>query len=448
MQENKILGRRQLVNIAMGQIIGAGVMVMSIQALGMTGRSVNIAFVIAAIFSIFASFPTIFVSSMMILKGGYYTQTSIFVGPKFAGFMQTIQLVSSASISMYAISLVSYVSMMTPSIMQFERIFAFGFLSFFVLLNYFGVQMLAKVQSFIFKFLIAALLIFTIFGLPQVQWGGYFGNELFSTNFMENGVVGLLEASAYLTFATGGAAGITVFSSDCKNPQKDIPFVIITVTIGVAILYALMATVIGGVIPTHTVLAAGNLAPVAQMILPLPLYYFFLVCGAIFAIGSAMNSMMAASLRPMAIASQDGWFPDFLGKLNPKTNVPTGFLLTIYTINIGIIFSGINVSQIGKWVLIISNIVSLVNALSVLRLPKLFPEAWKRSPFYVKNWVLNLLLCLTGATLLMQAYLNLRGLDITIIIFNIVSASLVSLYIHFRYKSGKVNVNPSYEIVV
>ena len=46
---NKTLGRMDLMSIAVGQIIGAGVMTMSIKALGMTGRAVNIAFVIAAV---------------------------------------------------------------------------------------------------------------------------------------------------------------------------------------------------------------------------------------------------------------------------------------------------------------------------------------------------------------------------------------------------------------
>ena len=50
-QLNKTLGFMDLMSIAVGQIIGSGVMVMSIAALGMTGRSVNIAFVVAAVFT-------------------------------------------------------------------------------------------------------------------------------------------------------------------------------------------------------------------------------------------------------------------------------------------------------------------------------------------------------------------------------------------------------------
>lgn len=39
------IGFMDLISIAVGQIIGAGVMVMSISGLGMTGRAVNVAFI-------------------------------------------------------------------------------------------------------------------------------------------------------------------------------------------------------------------------------------------------------------------------------------------------------------------------------------------------------------------------------------------------------------------
>ena len=48
-----------LMSMAVGQIIGSGVMVMSIVALGMTGRSVNIAFVVAAVLTCIGALPTI-----------------------------------------------------------------------------------------------------------------------------------------------------------------------------------------------------------------------------------------------------------------------------------------------------------------------------------------------------------------------------------------------------
>lgn len=117
---------------------------------------------------------------------------------------------------------------------------------------------MAKAQSFMFYFLIAALLIFTLFGLPKVHWSGYFGNQLFDRPLFNNGISGLMEASAYLAFATGGATVIVSFSADAINLQKDIPFVVIVSTLMVAFLYGLMATVIGGVLPPDQAIEAGK----------------------------------------------------------------------------------------------------------------------------------------------------------------------------------------------
>ena len=102
-QLNKTLGFMDLMSIAVGQIIGSGVMVMSIAALGMTGRSVNIAFVVAAVFTCFGALPTIFMGSTIRAMGGFYSQAAIFVGDKFAGVHNSIidNLVISESAALF-----------------------------------------------------------------------------------------------------------------------------------------------------------------------------------------------------------------------------------------------------------------------------------------------------------------------------------------------------------
>ena len=105
---DKTLGRMDLMSIAVGQIIGAGVMTMSIKALGMTGRSVNIAFVVAAILTIFGAFPAIFACSVLRMRGGLYTQALVFVNEKFAGFYTFTNILGKLSMAMYAVGLVDY----------------------------------------------------------------------------------------------------------------------------------------------------------------------------------------------------------------------------------------------------------------------------------------------------------------------------------------------------
>ena len=441
----RTLGRMDLMSIAVGQIIGAGVMVMSIAALGMTGRSVNIAFMVAAVFTVFSFFPTIFVSSVVRLKGGVYTQNILFVSETYAGFTQYIGLLGAVSLGMFAIGLTSYIGMLIPFVGQNQLPFSIFFLTIFFILNYFGTQWMARVQKFMFYFLVSALIIFTIFGLPKVQWAGYFGNELFNHPLLDNGVVGLFEAAAYLTFATGGATVIVSFSAEAVDPKKDIPFVTISATLAIAFLYGLMATVIGGVLPPEEVLAAGNLAPIAKIILPTPLYYFFIIGGACFALGTTLNSTIASAFRPFATAAADGWFPMWLGRLN-KFGVPTGYLIVRYAINAIVLAFGLNVSELGKWTLIIGNVTGFVTALSVLKLPKIFPEEWAKSPFHVSNGMMKVMLGGTAFVMALQASLNLRGLNAYIITVNIVTFIVGWGLATFMVKKGKVHTKVSYEL--
>jgi APA family basic amino acid/polyamine antiporter len=445
MNVEKTLGFMDLMSIAVGQIIGAGVMVMSISALSMTGRSVNIAFVIAAVFTCFGALPTIFVSSVARFHGGIYSQAAVFVSPIYSGFLQYVGLLSAMSLGIFAKGLVSYLSMLIPSMANSQIMWSFIMLTVFVILNYFGTQWMARVQKFMFYFLIAALIIFTVFGLPKVHWSGYFGNELFGQPLLSRGVSGLLEAASYLTFATGGATVILAFSAEAKNPKGDIPKVVIISTLAVAVLYAFMACVIGGVMPPEEVIAAGNLAPIAKQILPTPLYYFFVIGGAVFALGTTLNSSIASGFRPFSQAAGDGWFPEVLGRLN-KHGVPTGYLFLRYIVNAAVLLSGFDVNTIGKWSLVIGNVTGFITALSIIRIGKIFPEQWEKSAYHVSQGGLIVALGLTAFVMAIQARMNLKGLTMTIILINIITFVVSFGLAYFLYKTGKIHMNPTYTL--
>ena len=445
-QSQGTLGFMDLMSIAVGQIIGAGVMVMSISALGMTGRSVNIAFMIAAVFTLFSMIPTVFVASVARFHGGTYSQYAVFVHPIFAGFMQYTTLLSSVSLGMFGIGLVSYLGRLFPIFLENQNIWACIIMTAFFILNYFGTAWMARVQGFMFYFLVAALVLFTVMGLPHANIGSYFGNELFGAPLLANGVSGLIEAASYLTYATGGATVILAFSGEAKNPTKDIPKVIIIATLSVAFLYALLATVIGGVMPADEVIAIGNLAPIADLIMPKPLYYFFIIGGAGFALGTTLNSSIASTFPPMLRAAQDGWFPGVLSKVN-KHGVPYVWMFIRMFLNIAVVLSGFDTNVLGKWTLVIGNVTSFVTIGSVIRIDKLFPEQWAKSPYHVSNPVKALLLGLAMVTQAIQTSMNLKGLSMGVIMLNVVSMVAFGGFATYLYKSGKVHMNPSYELV-
>ena len=445
-QSQGTLGFMDLMSIAVGQIIGAGVMVMSISALGMTGRSVNIAFMIAAVFTLFSMIPTVFVASVARFHGGVYSQYAVFVHPIFAGFMQYTGLLSSVSLGMFGLGLASYIGMLIPAIGNNQKTWAMIFMLAFFALNWFGTAWMAKVQGFMFYFLVAALVLFTVMGLPHANIGTYFGNELFGAPLLAHGVSGLVEAASYLTYATGGAQVILAFSGEAKNPTKDIPVVIIIATLSVAFLYALLATVIGGVLPADEVIAIGNLAPIADMIMPKPLYYFFIIGGAGFALGTTLNSSIASNFPPMLRAAKDGWFPGVLSKVN-KHGVPYVWMFMRMFMNLAVVASGFDTNVLGKWTLVIGNVTSFVTIGSVIRIDKLFPEQWAKSPYHVSNPVKALLLGLAMCTQAIQTSMNLKGLSMGVIMLNVVSMVAFGGIATYLYKSGKVHMNPSYDLM-
>ncbi len=445
-QLDRTLGFMDLMSIAVGQIIGSGVMVMSISALGMTGRSVNIAFVVAAVLTCFGALPSIFMGSTIRVLGGTYTQAALFVGPWFAGFWSVINIFSKMSMAMFGVGLANYTIGLVPGLAGVAKPLALVWLTAFFILNYFGTDKMAKAQTFMFYLLVVALLMFTAFGIPKVHWSGYFGNELFGAPLFTDGIAGLLEAASYLTFATGGATVVIMFSAEAINPTKDIPKVIIISTLAVAVLYAFMASCIGGILPAPEVMAAGNLGVIAKQIMPLPCYYFFMVCGAMFALGTTLNSSIASALKPLMAAVDDGWFPKSLNKLSKYKTTPA-WLIIFYIVNAAAILLGMDTGMIGKLVLVIGNINNIILIAGIMKLPKMFPEAWEKSPFHVSNGLLTFMLGCAEAVTIMQAMMNCRNQPSWVLISNVVMVIFSAAYATLMLKSGKVDVKTSYEMM-
>ena len=99
----RVLGRGDLMSIAVGQIIGAGVMALTGIAIGMTGRSVFFAYLLSAVFTIIISIPYIFLGSTLRLRGGMYTQAALFVNKRFSGFYIIIYIYKSIYSVVYSI---------------------------------------------------------------------------------------------------------------------------------------------------------------------------------------------------------------------------------------------------------------------------------------------------------------------------------------------------------
>ena len=437
----RTLGKKELMGIAIGQIIGAGIMSMMGVAIAMTGRSANLAFMLSAVFTMCTFFPSIFITSCIRMRGGMYTQMAIFAGDKWAGYYSVVYFITNMSLAMYALSFAQYALALLPTGGS-QKVIALVVGTLFFILNYFGVDLMAKIQNLLVVVLLLSLTMFAVFGLPSVDFANYFSNA--DGLFLSDGISGFLTAVAYLGFATGGATVILGVSAECKNPTKDIPFVIIVSTVSVAILYGLVATTASGVLPVPEV-ANQPLTLVAAEVLPQPLYIFFIVGGAMFALATTLNSQIMSCTKPVMQSCEDGWFPQSLAALS-KYKTPWKILIIYYVILVVPIILELEIAQISSIVQILGYLNNLVLTITAMKLPKMFPEAWEKSQFHVPTAVFNTLMIITCAALLVQASFMLKSMTPQLIIFNVAVMAAGFIWAFYRTGTGKAKPTVSYEM--
>ncbi|WP_438333623.1 APC family permease [Edwardsiella tarda] len=432
----KTLGFKDLLGVAIGQIIGAGIMSLMGIAIGMTGRSVPFAFLIAALLSIVSIIPTIIVGGTVRLRGGHYTMSALLAGKQFAGVYIVLFIISNMTIALMALSFSSYLLAFLPTANQ--AVVATICLTVFYMLNMAGIDKMAKVQNLIIFVMCIALGVLVVFGMPHIT------ANYFSEDFMPKGYLGLMSAGSLLTFATGGAFVIINLSAESKNPTKDIPWAIIISTLLVAVLYGAIAFVAAGVLPVKEV-ANQSLAKVAKHILPNSLYLFFMVCGAMFALMSTLNATFASATKPVLQACVDGWFPKRLGYIHPKYKTPMVLLTIFYFIGLVPILIGFDIGILGSLTNIIGQIIFIIINIAFYKLPNILPDEWGRSKFKIKKSSLLIVSALSVIGCLLQIVLLAKDMSIAILMGNGFLLILSIIYTMYRYKTGKVNMEISYE---
>ncbi|MEL7648623.1 MAG: APC family permease [Sedimentibacter sp.] len=394
---NRVLGRKDLMSIAVGQIIGAGIMSLTGVAIGMTGKSVPLSFMVAAIFKIIMAIPFIIIGGTVRMRGGQYTQVAILAGQKWSGIYMITYIFSNVALAMYAISFAQYAQSLIPGIPLMPV--SIIMLTAFYILNIMGVQGAAVVQNAMVVLMASGLAIFVAFGFGHLQPGIFSGSD-----FMTNGVRGIMGAGALLGFAAGGAFVVINFGAEAKNPTKDIPFVIVVSTLAVSGVYAFMSIVAANVLPISEV-AYQPLSLVAKAVMPNWAFVFFTVCGAGFALSTTLNATLAWVTKPVLQAVEDGWFPKFLGAINEKYKTPHVLLTIFYLIGLIPIITGLSIGTIANAALLIMQAFNIVLSIALTRLPKVLPEEYARSKVKVSTPVLYTIAYGAAACAAYQFYL-------------------------------------------
>ena len=89
------LGRTELYALAIGQVIGAGVITLIVPAIKMTGYSAWLAYFVAILMGFVMILPFVFISSTLRLGGGNYSMLCDLSSPRTSGISLTCILPSA-----------------------------------------------------------------------------------------------------------------------------------------------------------------------------------------------------------------------------------------------------------------------------------------------------------------------------------------------------------------
>ncbi|MFB2831966.1 APC family permease [Aeromonas jandaei] len=419
------LGFWDVFAIALGQIIGSGIMVLIGIGIEFTSYAIPLAFIISAVFTIIKSIPIAFLGSAMPATGGLYVYCKRILGPQIGFFYLALVLITHILISLFALGFSQYATALLPQLDP--TVVAVSVMVFFYVVNLIGAKEAAAIQKIMIIILLCGLSSLIAYGVLDVDYNKFTEVEY----LFPNGWYGFGLACAVLSFATGGAQYISELGGEMKNPQRDLPKAIIYSTLTAAIFFALVSVVAVGILPIEQT-AGKPLADVAKAILPPAAYVSFIVGAGLFALATSINSTFSWATKSALIACEDGWLPKKLAVINHRFQTPHIMLTCLLIIGLTPILMGLNLRYIimlGGGLVMIYDMIPLVAA---YHFAKKMPNEFKLATMNLSEAALKTVSVLGLIILCTQSALSFSDINIYGWLTVFAYITFVISYIFFR----------------
>ena len=445
------LGRTELYALAIGQVIGAGVITLIVPAIKMTGYSAWLAYFVAILMGFVMILPFVFISSTLRLGGGNYSMLCDLSSPRTSGIFAYMYLTQCLSLSLFGASAAAYLGDIIPALNSHwaRVIVGVTLLTFFYVVNLMGVDIMAKAQKVMTWLLIAALILFAIVGIFKMKLPIFdFSDPNFAINgwgiTFNNGQIsgGFLGAVLLFVYSTQGYYMTTAYGRDSKNARKDIPFVLLLCVPTLCILYVGVAMAGVGVMSVEEYGNSTTLVFAAQRIFPTWLFYFFIIGGPIMALLSTLNSSFAYNSITIGQSCDDGWLPKSFGKKN-KSGARPYILTFMYVVGIIPIVFGLSITTITNMVQLITSAFAILNFTAEIKMPKKYPDAWKQSRYHVPDGLYYTICCVSLALFLVVLWKSLLSMNIGLAVINVVVIVIAGLIGFWRSKTGNIEIHTS-----
>lgn len=424
-ESKRLLGFWDLMSISLGQIVGAGVVVLTGIGISITGFGTPWAFLLALGIVFLPSLCIAALGAAIPSTGGTYTYVRDLIGRKTAFLYLGLLVAGQLVLATYALGFADYADALVPGFNL--SLIAAAVMTLCYVANLLGLKTAARFQSVMVLVLIASLLVFVGFGISHVD---NYENYTAIETVMPDGVGAFIAAAYILRYGMIGSEFISELGGETRNPGRNIPRVMITSLALVTILYMTIGIIATGVLPLDQV-KGESLAYVAKEIFPPALYVFFVVGGVMIALLTTLNSIFAWCTKGLYMATQDGWLPRSVAVRN-RFGTPFLLLTLFYIVGMLPIVTGMTL----EYVTILGNAVGIIfGIIPVLALYNLYerrPDAYARASFKLPLIAMKIAPVVAFFIYAYGVYLSMDFIGVAGFVTLIVYAALLLAYAFWR----------------
>jgi len=301
-------------SIASGAMISSGIFILPGMAFAMAGPAVSLSYFLAGVVAMLGILSTIELSTAMPRAGGHYFFINITFGSLLGtvtGFLGWAALTLKSAFAVFGMAEIIFIYTGISHILSGLVVSLV-----FIVFNILGIKKATAFQNVLVYALLLLLVLFVLFGMPQVETGRY-------TPFLTDGINQVFITTAFVFVSFGGLLKTATVSEEVINPKKNLPLGIIGALAAVTIIYALVTMVITGMLePGQFKESLTPVADAAGSFMGAPGYTVIIIASLLAFISTGNAGLLSAARFPLAL-SRDQLLPEALSSVNRKYNTPT-----------------------------------------------------------------------------------------------------------------------------
>lgn len=374
------IGLFDAVAMITGLVIGASIFVLVPMMAGMTGPSVYLAYLAAAIPAIFVVlFETQLTGTLPVTGANYMTVTRV-LSPFWGAILSfgtVLCIVATNCLVSVGFSeyLIAFIKNFNPAFALDPRIFAIIILLIFSLVNYIGVTFTAITQTVMFVAFVVGMLIFGITGSVNM-------NPAYLTPLFPNGAMMFIVVMVLASMSWAGLAALADIGGEVKNPRRNLPLALIFSFIIILILYTLQPFALVATMNWQEAAKVGSAAIMVDAGRLLPgwgIYVIFIA--AMGAILTTINALTMSMARDLVAWARDGVFPNAVASIGKKFKTPGTAILIVTVLEVLGVLIAATLDKYALATVLALMILQIIGAWAVVRIPKKLPELWGKSIF-------------------------------------------------------------------